>query len=46
VPQCALIVKHVDPQGAPPDGLAVSRQVKGTSPGHTGVASEIFREMS
>jgi hypothetical protein len=46
VPQCALIVKHVDPHGAPVWAPAVSRHVNGTSPGHTGVVSEIGREMS
>ncbi len=46
VPRCALIVKHVEPQGAPTPRRAVSRQENPTSPGHAGVSSEIVREMS
>jgi hypothetical protein len=46
VPQCALIVKHVEPKGAPEPPLSVSRHENGTSPGQTNVDSEIRREMS
>jgi hypothetical protein len=46
VPQCALIEKHVEPHGAAVPGLEISRQLNPTSPGQTGVSSEMRRETS